>query len=225
MEFRILGPLEVRNEHGSVALGGSKPRSVLAVLLLHANESVPAERLVLALWGEEAPPGAVKRVHVHVARLRKALGDPEIVTTTAAGYRVRVLPGELDAARFRGLVEDGRQALARGEADEAAILLREALSLSRGPPLADLAYEPFAADEIVRLEELQLEALEALEARVEADLAAGRQSSLVGELQRLVAGYPTRERLAGHLMLALYRAWGAGGHQHRADPRPRAPLH
>ena len=75
MQFRILGPLEVHGDHGSVALGGAKPRAVLAVLLLHANEPVSAERLALALWGEDAPGGAVKTVQVHVSRLRKALGD------------------------------------------------------------------------------------------------------------------------------------------------------
>ena len=93
MEFRILGLIDVRNEAGAVALGGKKPRAVLAVLLLHANEPVSAERLALALWGEDAPGGAVKTVQVHVSRLRRALGDPGIVATTAGGYRLRVRPG------------------------------------------------------------------------------------------------------------------------------------
>src|SRR5678816_2148468 len=100
MNFQILGPLEARSERGPVGLGGLKPRAVLAVLLLHANEPVSAERLAGALWGEEAPAGAVKTVQVHVSRLRKALGDPEAITTTQAGYRLRVRPGELDAERF-----------------------------------------------------------------------------------------------------------------------------
>jgi DNA-binding SARP family transcriptional activator len=202
MEFRILGPLEVRDEHGSLALGGIKPRSVIAMLLLHANEPVSSERLALALWGEQAQVRSVELVHVYISRLRKALGDPQIITTTRAGYCLRVRPGELDAARCAVLVEDGRQLLEEGRPEEAASVLREALSLSRGPPLADLAYERFAADEIVRLEELQLEALEA---RIEADLAVGRHASLVGELQQLVVTHPTRERLARHLLLALYR--------------------
>src|SRR3954451_14705637 len=107
MEFRILGPLEVRREHVALALGGIKPRAVLAVLLLHANEPVSADRLALALWSEEAPRGAIKTVQVHVSRLRKALGDAEIVATTPAGYRLRVRPGELDAERFELLLEDG----------------------------------------------------------------------------------------------------------------------
>jgi WD40 repeat protein/DNA-binding SARP family transcriptional activator len=202
MEFRILGPFDVRTESGPVALGGTKPRAVLAVLLMHPNEPVSAERMAIALWGEDAPESAVKTVQVHVSRLRKALGDGDVVATTPAGYCLRVRPGELDAERFEHLVEDGRRALAEGRAEHAAKVLREALVLWRGPPLAELALEPFAPAEIARLEEQRLAALEA---RVEADLAAGREAELIGELQHLVAEHPTRERLAGQLMLALYR--------------------
>src|ERR1700709_2419846 len=105
MDFLILGPIEVHEAARAVALGGSKPRAVLPVLLLHANRPVSAERLALALWGEDAPGGAVKTVQVHVSRLRKALGDPDVIATTAAGYCLRVGDGELDAARFERLVE------------------------------------------------------------------------------------------------------------------------
>jgi WD40 repeat protein/DNA-binding SARP family transcriptional activator len=202
MDFRILGPLEVRSDPGVVALGGVKPRAVLAMLLLNANEPVSSERLATALWGDDAPPGAVKTVQVHVSRLRKALDEPDLVATSPAGYRLRVGPNELDADRFAQLVDDGRKALAAGQPERAGTILREALALWRGPPLADVAYEPFAQPEIARLEEQRLDALEA---RVEANLAAGRHAAVVGELQRLVALHPTRERLAAHLMLALYR--------------------
>ena len=202
MEFRILGPVEAHGEHGELALGGVKPRAILAVLLLHANESVSADRLALALWGEDAPPGAIKRIQVHVSRLRKALGDSDILSTTAAGYRLRVQPDELDAERFARLLDDGRRALARGQAEQAAAMLGDALRLSRGPPLADLTFEPFAPAEIARLEELRLAAIEA---RVAADLLLERHGALVGELQQLVSANPAREALIGQLMLALYR--------------------
>jgi WD40 repeat protein/DNA-binding SARP family transcriptional activator len=202
MEYRILGPLEVRTERGTVTLGGAKPRALLAVLLLHANEPVSGDQLAAALWGADAPNGAVRTVQVHVSRLRKALGDAGVVETTPAGYCLRVRPGELDAENFRRLVEDGRLALAAGDSEQAAARLREALTLWRGSPLAELAYEPFAQAEIARLEEQHLAALEA---RVEADLASGREAELIGELQHLVTAHPTRERLAGQLMLALYR--------------------
>src|SRR3954449_10960201 len=132
MEFRILGPLEVGGEHGAVALVGIRPRAVLAVLLLHANQPVSAERLARALWGEEAPAGATKTVHVYVSRLRKALGDPEAIETTPAGYRLRVRPSELDAERFASGVEAGRRAIGAGMPEQGAMLLREALALWRG---------------------------------------------------------------------------------------------
>jgi WD40 repeat protein/DNA-binding SARP family transcriptional activator/energy-coupling factor transporter ATP-binding protein EcfA2 len=203
MEFLILGPIDVRDGSTSIAVGGIKPRAVIAVLLLHANEPVSAERLALALWGEDVPGSAIKTVRVHISRLRKALGDPDILTTTPAGYRLRVRRGELDAHRFEDLVEEGRRTLADGQPVEAAAILGDALALWRGPALAELALEPFAAVEIRRLEEQRLAALEL---RVQADLAAGRHREVVAELQKLVVDNPTREQLAGQLMLALYRS-------------------
>jgi DNA-binding SARP family transcriptional activator len=202
MEFRMLGPLEVIDSHGVIRLQGTKPRALLTVLLLNANRPVSADRLALALWGEDAAPTAVKTVHVHVSRLRKALGDEHVLITTPAGYRLRVRPGELDTERFESLVAEGRRALAAGQPERAAADLRQALGLWRGPPLEDLAHDRFAQSEIARLEEQRHAALEA---RVQADLAAGRHAELLGELQQLVGASPVRERLAGHLMLALYR--------------------
>ena len=177
-------------------------RAVLAVLLLNANEPVSAERLAVALWGEDVPGAAVKTVQVHVSRLRKALGGGEMLATTPAGYCLHVGPGELDAERFTRMVEDGRRTLECGEAEQASHVLREALTLWRGRPLAELVSEPFAQAEIARLEEQRLGALET---RLEADLAAGRHDLVVAELQQLVAEHPTREQLVEHLMLALYR--------------------
>ena len=114
MEVRILGPFEVRVDGRVVELGGPKPRALLAVLALHANESVSAERVALALWGDDSPSRAVKTVQIYVARLRKALGDPGVLVTTPGGYYLRVQPGELDAERFERRVADGRRALAAG---------------------------------------------------------------------------------------------------------------
>jgi predicted ATPase/DNA-binding SARP family transcriptional activator len=195
LEFRVLGPLEV----DAVALGGPRQRAVLAVLLLHANEPVSADRLVADVWGEDAAD--LKALQVAVSRLRRALGA-DVIETTAAGYRARVAPGELDLERFERAAADGREALAAGRPEHAAERLRAALALWRGPPLADLVSMPFAAAEIARLEEQRLLALEA---RVEADLALGRHAELVGELRTLAAEHPWRERLHAQLMLALYR--------------------
>jgi predicted ATPase/DNA-binding SARP family transcriptional activator len=204
MEFRILGSLDVRDDTGCpVALPGAKPRALLAMLLLHANEPVSAERLAIALWGEDAPAGAAKTIQVHVSRLRRVLGERDVLVTTPAGYLLRVRPGELDADRFKQLVAEGHQALADGAPEHAGHALRDALSLWRGPALADVGFEAFAQAEIARLED---ERLAALEARIEADLALGRHAELAGELAQLVAAHPLRERLHGQLMLSLYRS-------------------
>ena len=119
-----------------------------------------------------------------------------------AGISSRVAPGELDADRFRDLVENGRRALAAGHAEEAARSLREGLALWRGPALSDFTYEAFATAAISQLEERHSAALEE---RVEADLALGGHRELVAELADLVERNPLRERLLGQLMLALYR--------------------
>ena len=206
MQFAILGPLEVRRDGQVVAVGGAKPRAVLACLLVHANEPVSAERLVAALWGDDASPASVRTVQVHVSRLRRALGDYSVIESTPAGYRVRVLPGELDAERFERLLERGQRLLADAGAENAAAVFREALGLWRGPALADLEFEPFALTEIARLEEQRLTALQG---RIEADLALGRHGELIAELEQLVGKHPLRERLHWQLMLALYR----GGRQ------------
>lgn len=202
MEFGILGPLEARDGGGLVALGGLRERSVLAVLLLNANELVPTERLVDELWGEEPPKTAVKTVHVYVSRLRKLVGV-DLIVTAPPGYIMRVARDQIDVHRFERLAAEGRQALAAGDAQMAAGRLSEALSLWRGSALSDFAYEPFAQAEAARLGELRLAALED---RIEADLRCGRTSELVGELLALAARQPLRERLRAQLMLALYRS-------------------
>ena len=202
MEFRILGPLEVWDEGGEVSLGGAKPRALLAVLLLHPNEVVPADRLIDDLWGEDSPEDAAAALRVNVSRLRKALPQ-DVLTTRSPGYVIRVEPDELDLHRFERLVDEGRSLLARGLAADASERLRDALSLWRGPALADFAYESFAQAAIARLEEIRLAAVEL---RIDADLALGRHDELVGELEALVAEHPLRERLRRYLMTALYRS-------------------
>jgi YVTN family beta-propeller protein len=214
MDFRILGPLEVYDGEGqAIELGGRQQRLVLAMLLLHRNEVVSVDRLIDAVWGERAPANAVKNVQVHVSRLRKALeagsrsGGSEsrngIVRTRANGYVLEVARGELDVDEFQRLVEEGRRALAAGEPEHAGTILREALALWRGAPLADFTYDSFAQSEIGRLDELRLGAVEE---RIDADLALGRHDDVAAELQVLVAEHPLRERLRGQLMLALYRS-------------------
>ncbi len=202
MDFRILGPLEVHGDLGAIDVPGKMPRAALVVLLLHANQPVSAGTLARELWGDDARHDT-KNVHVVISRLRKALRDHNgIVRRTEAGYMLQVAPDAVDLERFKALVSEGRHALTGGRPEEAGTILRSALALWRGPPLEDVATVPFAAAVITELEE---EHQAAIEARVEADLAAGRHAELVAELRRMVTAHPTRERLAGHLMLALYR--------------------
>jgi DNA-binding SARP family transcriptional activator len=202
MEYRILGPLEVWDEGREVSLGGLRPRALLAVLLLHPGEVVPSDRLIDELWGEDSPESAAAALRVNVSRLRKTLPQ-DVLTTRSPGYVIRVEPDQLDLHRFERLVDEGRSLLARGLAADASERLRDALSLWRGPALADFAYESFAQAAIARLEEIRLAAMEL---RIDADLALGRHHELVGELEALVAEHPLRERLRGYLMTALYRS-------------------
>ena len=206
MDFRILGPLEVCSQDSLVAIRGQRQRALLAVLLLHADEAVSTDRLIDLLWGEAPPDGARKALFVRVSRLRKQLesaeGGQRVVVTRAPGYALELGAHRFDLRSFEELNASGREALEGGDAEGAATTLRAALGLWRGPALADFAFEPFAQTEISRLDELRLGALED---RIAADLELGRHAQLVGELEVLAAEHPLRERLRGHLMLALYR--------------------
>jgi DNA-binding SARP family transcriptional activator len=183
---------------------------VLAILLLNANKVVSCDRLINELWGERPPESAAKALQGYVSALRKALdperergGASEILVTRPPGYAIELEPEQLDLIRFERLHGEARNALAAADPSRAGATLREALALWRGPPLADLAYASFAQAEIDRLEGLRLGALEE---RIETDLALGRLTDVVGELEELTARYPLRERLRGQLMLALYRS-------------------
>jgi DNA-binding SARP family transcriptional activator/tetratricopeptide (TPR) repeat protein len=196
VEFRILGPLEVRDGERVLPLGGPRRRAVLALLLLDTNRVVSVERLVDGVWGDTPPSSALASLQNHLARLRQELG--ERLVTQPPGYLLRVADGELDLDRFRRLVDDARGA----EPPVAAGRLAEALALWRGPALADLAGEP-AGQAASHLEELRLAALEE---RIEADLALGRHAALVPELEELVAAEPYRESFRRQLILTLYRS-------------------
>jgi DNA-binding SARP family transcriptional activator len=202
LDFRVLGPLEVVEEHRPVRLGGPKQRATLAILLLNANRVVSVDHLADDLYSGAAPVTAVTQVQRQISELRKQLGSASI-ETRSPGYLIRLIPEQLDLSRFENLVDAGSRALASADAQRASDLLCKALRLWRGTPLSDFRHEPFAQSSIGRLEEIRLAALED---RLEADLMLGRHSELVGELEALVAEYPLRERLRGQLMRALYRS-------------------
>jgi DNA-binding SARP family transcriptional activator len=188
VRFVVLGPLEVDDGGHPVALGGPKQRALLAVLLLHANETVSRDRLIDDVWGEHPPANPGPTLDTYISRLRKQLGHERLLRR-GGGYALRVDPGELDLERFERLAAAGSY--------------HEALDAWRGPALADLLNEPFAAAEAERLEEQRLAVLEE---RIDSDLAEGAGVELVPEIERLVHEHPLRERLIGQLMVALYRA-------------------
>jgi DNA-binding SARP family transcriptional activator len=186
----------------------AKQRALLALLVIHEGETLSTDRLIDELWGEHPPATAAKTVQVHISRLRKALeqsgaeASSEMIVTRERGYELRVEPERIDAHRFDRLIIEGRRELVAPRPERAVLKLEEAMSLWRGPRLSEFAYEQFAQDEIARLVELRVGALEAL---IDAKLALGRHAEVVGTLEQLNRDPPYRERLRGQQMLAFYR--------------------
>ena len=204
MEFRILGSIEAEDNGLTLDLGGLRERTLLARLLLSANQVVSADRLAEDLWSGSPPPHSTATLRVYISRLRRVLGrHADILLTQAPGYRLNVTDDQLDALRFERLIAAAEADMAAGRASAAAVTLREALDLWRGPALSDVADMAFAQADATRLEEARLTALEN---RVDADLACGRHASLVAELDGLAPSHPLRERLTGQRILALYRS-------------------
>ena len=209
MRFRVLGPLELRDgQDRLVRLGAPKQRTLLAVLLLHANRAVGVDLLVEALWGARPPGSAVAGLRTYVSGLRGVLGmggaagAPRIVALPG-GYQLTVAGGELDLLVFERCAGEGQRALADGEMAVAAARLGRALGLWRGRAFEDVALGGGLDGELARLQERRLMVVEAW---VEACLALGRHGGLVAELRALVVAEPLRERLWGQWMLALYRS-------------------
>jgi DNA-binding SARP family transcriptional activator len=187
-----------------------RQRSVLAILLLHANRIVSIDRLADELYGESPPVSAMTQVHRQISELRSLLepdraagADGSVIETRPPGYRIAVAPGGLDLALFESRADAACSALESGDAASAVRLYRDALALWHGEPLADLMFEPFARSVVERLGELRLAVTEQC---LEAELALGRGAELIPELERLVAEHPLNEGLRGQLMVALYRA-------------------
>ncbi len=208
MEYRILGPLEVLQDGVPVDTGPRKQRSLLALLLIHANRVVSTDRILDELWGDEAD-GKENSLWVYVSRLRSALepdltdaGESRILRTRDHGYVLNVDESSIDAVAFERAVAKGRD-LVGTDPEEAARLLHGALDLWRGSPLQDFTYDEFAQTEIIRLSELRLGATEDA---FDADLRRGRAGELIADLEVVQDENPLRERPIALLMLALYRA-------------------
>jgi DNA-binding SARP family transcriptional activator len=199
LEFRILGPIEALRDGEPVSLPRKKQRALLALLVLHAGEVVSTDQLIEELWAGKPPATAKDALQNYVSQLRKALGA-EVIVTRDPGYVLEAAPEQVDIGRFERLVAEARETEGAGPR---ADLLRQALSLWRGTPLADLAYEAFTGLEAARLEELRAAARDNL---VDAELELGRGAELIAELEATVAERPFEERPRGQLMLALYRS-------------------
>lgn len=208
--FGVLGPVEARRDDDLIDLGRPRQRAVLAILLLHADQVVPSDRLLALLGGKRASSCSSGAMQVYVSNLRRAL-EPErasraparVLVSQAGGYRLATGAAAIDAARFEAGTTAGIRLLAEARPAEARGALADALSLWRGPALADFATEDFAQLEVARLDKLRVVAREA---QLEADLALGAHASAVPDLEQLVAENPLRERLWQSLMLALYRS-------------------
>ncbi|WP_186382843.1 BTAD domain-containing putative transcriptional regulator [Amycolatopsis rhizosphaerae] len=208
MWFGILGATRALAEDGSeLPLGGPRPRALLARLLLDAGRVVGTDSLLDALYGEDLPREAANALQAQVSRLRRVLGGGRL-ERHPAGYRLAVDPADVDLHRFLALSGEGRRALAAGERERAAGLLREALALWRGPALADVT-APFAEPQAARLAESRVAAVEDL---AEAELSLARAKEVVAELEKLAEDHPIRERL--HALLV--RALSASGRQTEA---------
>jgi predicted ATPase/DNA-binding SARP family transcriptional activator len=209
VEFGILGPLVLADDGREVPVPGTKPRALLALLIVHARETVSVDRLVDDLYGDDVPAGVANALQSLVSKVRRALGPASTLVTTdgTVGYRLDVDREQIDAERFEDLVDAGRRALAEGDAATASARLATAVALWRGPALDGLADDGSLRREALRLEELRLAATED---RVDADLRLGRHADLVPELRALVDRAPLRERLHGFLVLALYRSGRQG---------------
>ena len=204
MRIGLLGALEVHDDAGrDVAISGTKLRSLLAVLALHAGRAVPTDQLVDALWGEDPPPAVRNGLQGLASKLRRALGSPESVTLRGGAYALELPPEAVDVHRYERLVTEARGAAVQGDVATALELLSEAEKLWRGDPLSDFTYDEFASLTIGRLTELRLSAVEE---RLDLELAAGRHLAAIPELEVLVRSHPLRERPRALLMLALYRA-------------------
>lgn len=210
MRFHLLGALEVVADDGELTPTAPKLRQVLALLLLRHNRMVQTGELVEELWGSTPPSSFKATLQTYVYKLRQigARNDrpgrlDQMLRTRPNGYLITVRPDDLDLHQFEWRVEEGQAALEANDPARAAAELAKALSLWRGPALADVTAGSVILAHLTSLEESRLRALEL---KVEAELRLGRHRSLIGELKELVGTHPLNETFHAQLMVALYRS-------------------
>lgn len=213
MDFRVLGPLEVRSGATVGHLTASKPRQLLALMLLRASLVVPVDTMSAELWDDDPPSSAQTTIQTYVLHIRRMLASTlgvsqaevtrDIVVTTCGGYRLQVGPGELDLHDYERLVADGRAALDRGDQDGGSALLSRALGLWRDTALADVRLGPVLRIDVARLEE---DHFAAVQQRIDAQMRLDNHQGVLCELGCLAARHPLHEELQARYMLALYRS-------------------
>lgn len=213
MEIRVLGPLSVSCNGNPAVPTARKPRSVLALLLLQANQTVPVPDLIQELWGSEPPTSALTTLQTYVLQLRKRLADAlampasavasSILVTVPGGYQFRSTTDNFDLPRYQRLASEGQRALVAGNDALAADLLLQAQGLWRGPALADVPAGPLLLPQVKRLQESRLTTVEH---SIEARLRLGKHQEVLSELAGLTAEHPLDENLHGLLMVALHRS-------------------
>ncbi|AWS46320.1 hypothetical protein DKM19_38500 [Streptosporangium sp. 'caverna'] len=205
MDFKILGPIEVRAANGRpIALGRRKQRVLLAALLLNAGKAIPTQRMLDWLWEEQAPPNAESNLYTYISALRRVLGAPSRIEAGSNGYVLRVAPGEIDVKLFEELAAQGRRMLSEGRNDVALERCTRAVGLWR----AEAVLEGLSLPEPLRGEAARLERLRAtvVDTSLEARLALGQHGEVLPDLEALTRGDPLNERLRAQFMLALYRS-------------------
>jgi DNA-binding SARP family transcriptional activator/tetratricopeptide (TPR) repeat protein len=209
VRFRLLGPLEVWTGETWSAIRSPQQRTLLAILLIDAGRVVTTDRLVDEIWGEQPPRTAANIVQGYVMRLRRLMGGCQAgpLVTRGGGYQLIVEDDDVDVAVFDRLVETGKHQLAQRRPRDGAARLAEALELWRGAAFADVPAGRTVSGAAHQLEQRRLNAVED---RVDAQLALGQHADIVDELYRLVGEAPLRERLLSQLMLALYRCGRRG---------------
>lgn len=207
LTFEVLGPLEVIREDRKCTPTAPKVCRALALLLLRANYVVSTDALIGELWGEDPPRSAVTTTQTYIYHLRKSLDEDgsapsenDILVTKPPGYVLRVEQDHLDAGVCERLVADGAKLLEAGEPQRARECLERALSLWRGPALANIDCGSLLEAHAVHLDELRIRATEL---RIQADMELGKHRALVPELRSQVATHPLNEWLHEQLITAL----------------------
>jgi adenylate cyclase len=206
LDFRLLGPIEIVLAGTEIPLRASKVRQLLSLLVLHRDQVMSVDRLADELWEGNPPESATAALRVHISRLRKLLstaGQEGLLVTRPTGYQLSISDDAVDVVRFERLAAHGRDALASGNSEAAADIMRRALKLWRGTAFADVAASQYVVAEAARLEEVRLETLENC---IDAELDCGQHRRVLGELEALVTAHPLRERLWAQRMTALYRS-------------------